>query len=265
MLVVAVLNFNGADTLRPCLESILAQTRKPDRLVVIDNSSTDGSEKLARELGVEVVHASNEWKYITGLNAALVLSFERLVFLQNDVLLETRFLEVMEREVGDAVDFVAQPQVRDFRGDIDNYGMSLIWPGYGINRKWPHGRDAGYCTSVVFMIDRLAVLRNGFYDPRFAPAYLEDLDYSLRCRRRGTKQLLISEAIAHHMGNHTFSSTYKKKEIVKIIRRNRLKFIAKNYSGVDRLLRLTVAASLDVMKEAVDVITQWWTVPNNGH
>lgn len=41
-------NYNYARFLGPCLDSVLAQTRKPDQLVVVDDGSTDGSMELLR-------------------------------------------------------------------------------------------------------------------------------------------------------------------------------------------------------------------------
>ena len=40
---VLVVNWNGGDLLRRCLESLELQRRRPDHIVVIDNGSTDDS------------------------------------------------------------------------------------------------------------------------------------------------------------------------------------------------------------------------------
>ena len=42
--------FNEAEFLERTLESWLNQTRKPDRLILVDNGSTDGSEVVARRV-----------------------------------------------------------------------------------------------------------------------------------------------------------------------------------------------------------------------
>lgn len=249
--------------MRESIQSVLDQTIKPDRFIVIDNSSTDDSYLIAEELEVELAWADNKHQYITGLNTALSHCSDKLFFMQNDVVLHPQCLEFMIRETVNNRDFVAQPIVYDFRGKVDNVGMNLIWPAYGINRKKVSGKDCGYATSVVFMIDKEAIRKNGYYDPQFAPAYMEDLDYSLRCRENRTKQIVVPEASVKHLGNHTFSSTYRKIEISRILRRNRIKFINKNYRGIDKITRLTVTACLDVTKEAIDVIAEWWISRNN--
>jgi glycosyltransferase involved in cell wall biosynthesis len=48
--------FNEAAYLGPCLHSLLAQTRPPDEIVVVDNASTDATDALARAVpGVRVL------------------------------------------------------------------------------------------------------------------------------------------------------------------------------------------------------------------
>ena len=44
---VLVVNWNGGDLLRQCLESLERQRRRPDHVVVVDNASSDDSLDLA--------------------------------------------------------------------------------------------------------------------------------------------------------------------------------------------------------------------------
>jgi len=54
---VALLNWNGGDFVRPCIESVLAQTERSIEIVVIDNHSTDGSvDVIEHLLGPSRVH-----------------------------------------------------------------------------------------------------------------------------------------------------------------------------------------------------------------
>lgn len=54
---VALLNWNGGDFVRPCIESVLAQTERSIEIVVIDNHSTDGSADVIEHLlGPSRVH-----------------------------------------------------------------------------------------------------------------------------------------------------------------------------------------------------------------
>ncbi|MGE3955635.1 MAG: glycosyltransferase family A protein [Vicinamibacterales bacterium] len=49
--------YNEAGYLGPCLHALLAQTRPPDEIIVVDNASTDGTAGIARAIpGVRVIH-----------------------------------------------------------------------------------------------------------------------------------------------------------------------------------------------------------------
>ncbi len=52
---VVVCAYNEASYLPGCLDSLLAQSRPPDELLVVDNASTDGTSDVALARGVRVV------------------------------------------------------------------------------------------------------------------------------------------------------------------------------------------------------------------
>ena len=265
MLTLTILNFNGMDSLRESIQSVLAQTTPPDRFVVIDNASTDESRQIAVNMGVEVVDADNRHQFITGLNAALYLNKDLLFFMQNDVVLEKDCLKIMMAHLPTGTNFFAQPVIYDSKGNIDNAGMDYRWPGCGKRRhkKWWEGawyEPCGLVTTICFLTN----LKEWEWDVRFAPAYYEDIDMYLKTRHNHA-HLLMPNAKAIHRGNHTFSQTYKKKEISKICLINRNKLIRKHYRGLDRIIRTAVSTGGYVAKKAVDVIFDRWITTNNRH
>lgn len=248
MLTVAILNYNGADTLRESIQSVLDQTLKPDRFVVIDNASTDGSDQIARDMGVEVVNANNKHKFITGLNVALSLNKDLLFFMQNDVSLNRGCLKQMILNKP-ASNFIAQPQIIELSKRIDNTGMDIIWPGYGQRRntKWwkkSGSQNCGLVTTICFLTDN----KNLLYDTDFSPAYYEDLDFAVRSKKLGMQHVLITAGLSMHKGNHTFSQTLTKTKISALCRTNRKKFISKNYHGLDKFTRLIAINILDTIQ-----------------
>jgi glycosyltransferase involved in cell wall biosynthesis len=62
---VAIAVYNGADTIRRCLESVAAQTFQDFEILVVDDGSTDGSADIAREFKARIVRQEN-----AGLGAA---------------------------------------------------------------------------------------------------------------------------------------------------------------------------------------------------
>jgi len=237
VVTLTILNFNGADTLRASIQSVLDQTTPPDRFLVIDNASTDESYLIAEEMGVEIVWADNKHKFITGLNTAMNINKGILFFMQNDVVLEKDCLFMMLHD-RPSLGYIAQPIIYQKNGDIDNAGMDYKWPGYGERRhkKWWSGakwQECGLVTTICFMTD----IKDYRFDELFSPAYYEDIDFYLRTEK-DIRHVLIPSASATHLGNHTFSQSYKKAEISRICWVNRGKLIRKHYRGLDRWIRL---------------------------
>lgn len=60
LLTTVIPVFNGEKFLPATLESVAAQTRRPDRVIVLDDGSTDGTARIAREFaGIDVEHVLN--------------------------------------------------------------------------------------------------------------------------------------------------------------------------------------------------------------
>jgi len=264
MVTLTILNFNGNDTLAESIDSVLAQTHKPDRFVVIDNASTDGSRKIAIDKGVEVFDADNRYKFITGLNTAIAMNQDKLFFMQNDVVLAKDCLQIMLYHCPTS-NFIAQPVIYETNRKIDNSGMDYYGLGFGLRRHtdWWRGSlyvSCGLVTTICFMTDNKDI----YYDELFSPAYYEDIDFYLRTKNK-LSHVLIPNAKAIHKGNHTFSQSYKKLEISRICRENRMKLVRKHYSGLDRMVRTAVLSVLDVAKESIDVIRDRWVSSNDRH
>ena len=62
---VVIPAYNAATFLPSCLESVFAQTLKPDEVIVVDDGSSDNSAELATSLGAKVISRKNG-----GLSAA---------------------------------------------------------------------------------------------------------------------------------------------------------------------------------------------------
>jgi glycosyltransferase involved in cell wall biosynthesis len=62
---------NDAEMLSRCLDSLAAQRRRPDEIVVVDNGSTDGTRAVAEAAGARVV-----WEPIAGIPRASAVGFD---------------------------------------------------------------------------------------------------------------------------------------------------------------------------------------------
>jgi len=173
---VVIVTFNGREILLRALQALLpecaALTELEYRVVVVDNASTDGTAEAVRQEFPQVTviaNASNDGP-ARGFNLGLRhLGFPTYVLvMNNDVEFPTGALARMVsylREYPSTAGVVA----------------SLVEPSGTID-----GSTCALARGEVFF-------DVGFYDERFSSC-LEDLDWSLRARRKGYKFVYLPEA-----------------------------------------------------------------------
>ncbi|MEK7615521.1 MAG: glycosyltransferase family A protein [Patescibacteria group bacterium] len=96
---VIIATYQHAQTLGSCLESLFAQTRKPDEVIVVDDGSTDTTKEVVNAFGDQVNYFFQEnqgapsarnfgMKQVTG---------DYVLFCDADVIAHPSMLEKMER------------------------------------------------------------------------------------------------------------------------------------------------------------------------
>ncbi|MCS7336763.1 MAG: glycosyltransferase [Verrucomicrobiae bacterium] len=98
--ICAIPVYNGEQFIQQTLESVAAQTQRPDRVVVLDNCSTDRTPEIVknfRGLALEYVRNPTNLGLFGNFNRALELAPETdyLHILHADDLIEPRFYEVL--------------------------------------------------------------------------------------------------------------------------------------------------------------------------
>ena len=95
---VIVCAHNEAQYLPACLYSLLAQSRRPDEILVIDNASTDGTGEVARAVpGVRVIGEPRKGLTVARETGRRCASGDLLVYLDADCRAPLTWLERVER------------------------------------------------------------------------------------------------------------------------------------------------------------------------
>ncbi len=209
---VAIPCWNGRRWLDGCLVSVLAQTRSPDAVIVVDNGSEDGSPDHVREHfpGVRVLELGANTGFAGAANVGLRVAETDFVALVNtDVRLEPDWLErtcaVLE----------ASPQAASVATKmLDLEDPSLVYDTGDILRRDgaceqrgrferddgrfdQPGEVFGACAGAA-LYRRAPVLELGGFDERFF-LYLEDVDLALKLRLAGWT-CMYEPAVALHAG-----------------------------------------------------------------
>ena len=161
--------YNEAAYLPACLHALLAQTRQPDEILVIDNASSDGTGDLARGVaGVRVIHEPVQGLVVARETARLAARGDILAYVDADCRPPIGWLGSIERRFGERPAVIAVTGPYRFY-DWDWLGRALI-RGYDVlvapatHRFVHHGLGIGAILyGGNFAVRREALARiNGF-------------------------------------------------------------------------------------------------------
>ncbi|MBE2294626.1 MAG: glycosyltransferase family 2 protein, partial [Phycisphaerales bacterium] len=212
---VIIVNFNSGTLLRECLRHLRAQTRRPERIIVVDNASDDDSAKglEADYAEVECIRLDRNCGFAAANNLAVRQAGEVkwLALLNPDAFPEPDWLERLLAtaqaypdcaSVGARLVNAHHPDRLDGTGDI--YHVSgLAW-------RRDHGKPMAAATNdadEIFAPCAAAALYRydafceaGGFDEDFF-CYFEDVDLGFRLRLLGYSCRYAPDAVAHHIGS----------------------------------------------------------------
>jgi GT2 family glycosyltransferase len=230
--------WNRATLLAQALAGLGNQTYKIDRVIVVDNGSTDDSAVVAARAGAEVISLSRNMGFAAAVNRGVreANGSTWIGILNNDVTLRPDWLSHLMAKLQASDAWFATGKLLDagLRDRIDGTFDAVCRGGCawrcGQGRLdstlWNQPRNIQLApfTAAVF---RAGVFeRVGFLDETFE-SYLEDVDFGLRCALAGLGGEYVPEAVAYHQGSATLGRWHG--ETVRKIARNQLLLVAKHY------------------------------------
>jgi hypothetical protein len=240
---VVVVNWNRAEMLRECLQSLEIQVngegrRWPLEVIVVDNGSTDGSKALVeREFpGVVLLRNEKNLGYCQANNQGIAVARGELIaLLNNDAAAQPLWIEHLQAAFEESPEIgMAASKIVTWEdpGRIDKVGH-LIFPD-GQNRGRGTGeRDRGQYERVeevlwpdgcAAMYRKLMLDQIGAFDEDLF-AYGDDAELGLRARIAGWRCLYMPGAMVRHRRGSTMGQGNP--ERVRLIERNRILLAAK--------------------------------------
>ena len=233
---VAIPNWNGARFLRPCLDSLRAQTFHNFDVAIVDNGSTDDSLCILADDYPEVRVV--RWESNRGVAAAFnegvrQCGGELLCLLNNDMELEAGFLAAMvealdqEPNAGAAAAKILFIDRRTINSTGDFYGHDGIPGNRGVH-EIDHGQydrpDFVFGASGGASLFRRRLFDEiGFFDERLV-SYCEDVDWAWRMQLAGYRCTYVPKAVAYHWGSATgggsLASYYCGRNFIRVVLKN---------------------------------------------
>lgn len=198
---VVVLNWNGWRDTLACITSLLQLNYSNFGLIVVDNGSTDGSQRQIETQfpGIDVLQTGANLGFGGGCNAGIRRALERgadyIWLINSDATVDQNALTELVRvadehastgAVGSVLYEVDQPDQIQLWGG----GKIQLWSGAANHQVRPVQLD--YLSGASMLLRREALEQAGLFDEKTFFMYWEDADLGFRLRQAGW-QLAVAE------------------------------------------------------------------------
>lgn len=233
---VVILNWNGEDFLRRFLPSVASNIPNGVGIVVADNGSTDGSERVVGEFGSANPEAIIEWLplgenfgFAEGYNRALArVEADVFVLLNSDVEPLEGWLAPLLAHLETHPEVAAvQPKILSYAepdhfeyagasgGYIDRYGypfcrgriMQTVESDCG---QYDDVREVFWTSGACMAIRSEAYRMAGGLDGDFF-AHMEEIDLCWRLQLMGWKLAVVPSGVVRHVGGGTLPNNSPRK------------------------------------------------------
>ncbi len=210
-----VVNWNGGDSTRACIDALVANGLSLERIQLVDNGSTDGSLQALRaaydglcvqanSCNVGFARAANQ-----GAHEALDAGADALLFVNNDLVFDEGCLVQLARvlefnptlgAVGPRVLFAGERTRLWCAGGAVHFGpniSALLGHGHLDGAPWQGTRAVDYLPGCALLMSRDCIQAVGLFDESYF-AYLEDVDLGLRLKAAGRLSLCVGEVACEH-------------------------------------------------------------------
>ncbi len=226
-----IVTCHGGEWLRRSILSLQDQTVPPERIVVA--VSHPGPVAIPDLPGIEVIRCPHPAGFAPTANLGLsAIRNGSVLLLNDDTEADPGFVAAMARAQAEQGPGIYQPRIilaasPDEVERIDNTGHRLFFDGFNVGRERglpvaqstaPACGEVGAFSGAAVLLSRAVLDATGGFDADFE-AYGEDLDLSLRARRRGFRIRFVNDARIRHALGASYGRTSARK--VFLVERNR--------------------------------------------
>jgi len=198
--------YNGGPLLARCLDSARRSSFTDWELLVVDDGSTDGSDRLAQQAGARVVSTSGRQGPAAARNLGAQLARGTYLFFTDadcELLPDTLARAAQQ--------FMDEPQLEALFGSYDYAPAATGFIAQYKNLFHPYIHQTSLETASTFWtgcgaINRRCFLALGGFDPqRYRRPSVEDIELGYRLKQAGGRIRLVKEIQVKHLKAWTLS------------------------------------------------------------
>jgi len=212
---VIVLNYNAGELLLNCIESIKKSAYKNLEIIVVDNISTDKSQKTCKEKypDIRLIQNNENFGYCEGNNIGIrEAKGDYIIILNPDTIVESNWIEELISAYNKFGEGLYQPKHLSLNEKTVymSAGNMLNIFGFGYAREKGNKdenqfnkiEEIGYASGTCLFTSSAVLKKVGLFDP-FIFLYHDDLDLGWRASQLGIKSYYVPTSLIYHAESYS--------------------------------------------------------------
>ena len=212
---VIVLNYNAGKLLLNCIESIKKSAYKKIEIIVVDNISTDKSQKICKEKypDIKLIQNDENFGYCEGNNIGIrEAKGDYIIILNPDTIVESNWIEELISAYNKFGEGLYQPKHLSLNKKTVymSAGNMLNIFGFGYAREKGNKdenqfnkiEEIGYASGTCLFTSSAVLKKVGLFDP-FIFLYHDDLDLGWRASQLGIKSYYVPTSLIYHAESYS--------------------------------------------------------------
>lgn len=207
---IIIVNYNGKELLKKCLDSLFKIEYDNFEVIIVDNNSTDNTiEFITKNYpSIQILKLDSNKGFAEPNNlAAKIAKGDFLLFLNNDTVVTPNFIsEMMKILEHDKTIGICQSLLLKPDGSIDSSGDFIDKLGvvYNSKTKIKEIRNISSARGASMLIEKKIFNKLGGFDEKFFFSF-EDVDLGWRTWILGYKVVIVPNSIVYHSAGTTTS------------------------------------------------------------
>ena len=215
LISVIVLNYNAGELLLNCIESIKKSTYKNLEVIVVDNISTDKSQKACKEKypDIKLIQNDENFGYCEGNNIGIrEAEGDYIIILNPDTIVESNWIEELISAYNKFGEGLYQPKHLSLNEKTVymSAGNMLNIFGFGYAREKGNKdenqfnkiEEISYASGTCLFTSSAVLKKVGLFDP-FIFLYHDDLDLGWRASQLGIKSYYVPTSLIYHAESYS--------------------------------------------------------------
>ena len=211
---IIIVSYNSKPALKPCIDTLLANTAPPFEIIIVDNCSLDGSIQFLKKLNnpaIRTIINQSNLGFAKACNQGIASAQgELLVTMNPDVLIPKGWLDRMVWHLrhnprtlvvgpkGIGIGGRQSPGLLNYPSDL---GAAARKFAAVYHRQ---SEPAKFLIGCLALFDRSLIEKIGFFD-ELMPLGADDFDLSLRVRKAGYQLRVARDVLIRHLVHLSFN------------------------------------------------------------